>query len=78
MDVGMLTVQYLSGKKETFDISTEDVDRIKVMGDRMIISFSKDPSTRRNMCKVIITDNLENYVISPCDLEGLVASFGKK
>ena len=78
MDVGRLTVQYLSGKKETFDISTGEVDRIKVMEDRMIISFSKDPSTRRNLCKVIITDNLENYEISPCDLEGLVTSFGKK
>lgn len=77
MDVGMLTVQYLNGEQESFDISNKDVDRIKVMEDRIVISFNKDPSTHRNRCKVIITDNLAYYEISPCDLEGLVASFGR-
>ena len=75
MDVGMLTVQYQNGTEESFDISSNDVNRIKVMDDRMVISFNKDPSTRRNKCKVIITGNLASYEISPCDLEGLVASF---
>jgi hypothetical protein len=78
MDVGTLTVKYINGEEETFAISTGNVDRIKVMGDRMIITFSKDPSTRRNKCKVIITDNLTSYEISPCDIEGLVTSFSKK
>jgi hypothetical protein len=75
MDVGMLTVQYLNGKEESFDISSGEVDQIKVMEDRMIISFNKDPSTHRNRCKVIITNNLSSYEISPCDLEGLITSF---
>ncbi|AUB56027.1 hypothetical protein BK008_00495 [Methanobacterium sp. MZ-A1] len=75
MDVGMLTVQYLNGKEESFDISSSEVDQIKVMEDRMVISFNKDPSTRRNRCKVIITSNLSSYEISPCDLEGLISSF---
>ena len=75
MDVGMLTVQYLNGNEESFDISHDDVDRIKVMEDRMVISFSKTSSTPKNRCKVIITSNLASYEISPCDLEGLIASF---
>lgn len=75
MDVGMLTVYYLNGKEESFDISSGEVDRIKVMEDRMVISFNKDSSTQRNRCKVIITNNLSSYEISPCDLEGLIASF---
>jgi hypothetical protein len=75
MDVGMLTVQYLNGNKESFDISHDDVDRIKVMEDRMVISFIKTASTPKNRCKVIITNNLASYEISPCDLEGLVTSF---
>ncbi len=75
MDVGMLRVQYQNGTEESFDISSTDVDRIKVMEDRMVISFNKDPSTGRNRCKIIITDNLASYEISPCDLEGLIASF---
>jgi len=75
MDVGMLTVQYQNGKEESFDISSAEVDQIKVMEDRMIISFNKDPSTNRNRCKVIITNNLASYEISPCDLEGLIVSF---
>lgn len=75
MDVGMLTVQYQSGKEESFDISSAEVDRIKVMEDRMVISFNKDPSTHRNRCKVIITNNLSSYEISPCDLDGLITSF---
>lgn len=75
MDVGMLTVQYQSGKEESFDISSAEVDRIKVMEDRMVISFKKDPSTHRNRCKVIITNNLSSYEISPCDLDGLITSF---
>lgn len=77
MDVGMLTVQYLNGEKETFDISTTDVDKIKVMGDRIIISFNKDPSTNKNKCKIIIIDNLSSFEISPCDVQNLVASSGK-
>lgn len=75
MDVGMLTVQYQNGKEESFDISSAEVDRIKVMEDRMVISFNKDSSTHRNRCKVIITNNLSSYEISPCDLEGLITSF---
>jgi len=75
MDVGMLTVYYLNGKEESFDISSGEVDRIKVMEDRMVISFNKDSSTQRNRCKVIITNNLSSYEISPCDLEGLITSF---
>lgn len=75
MDVGMLTVQYQNGTKESFDISSAEVDQIKVMEDRMVISFNKDPSTHRNRCKVIITNNLSSYEISPCDLEGLIVSF---
>ena len=75
MDVGMLTVQYQSGKEESFDISSAEVDRINVMEDRMVISFNKDPSTHRNRCKVIITNNLSSYEISPCDLDGLITSF---
>lgn len=75
MDVGMLTVHYLNGESESFDISSGEVDRIKVMEDRMVISFNKDLSTQRNRCKVIITNNLSSYEISPCDLEGLVTSF---
>lgn len=75
MDVGKLTVYYLNGKEESFDISSGEVDRIKVMEDRMVISFNKDSSTQRNRCKVIITNNLSSYEISPCDLEGLIASF---
>jgi|GEM_PF-3537919 len=78
MDVGMLAVQYLNGEQETFDISTSNVDKIKVMEDRIIISFNKDPSTNKNKCKVIITNNLSSYEISPCDLQNLVASSGKK
>ena len=74
----MLTVQYLSGEKESFNISNKDVDIIKIIGDKILISFNKDPSTGRNMCKVIITNNLASYEISPCDLESLVASSGKK
>lgn len=78
MDVGMIRVQYLSGEKESFDVSSPEVDVIKIIGDRILISFKKDPDTHRNRCKVIITDNLSNYEISPCDLESLVASSGKK
>jgi hypothetical protein len=74
MDVGNLTVEYLNGEQETFDISTPDVDQIKVMGDRIIISFNKDPSTNKNKCKVIIIDNLISYEISPCDVQSLVVS----
>jgi hypothetical protein len=73
MDVGMLAVQYLNGEKETFDISTSNVDKIKIMEDRMIISFNKDLSTNKNKCKVIIINNLSSYEISPCDLQNLVA-----
>lgn len=75
MDVGMLTVQYLNGTQESFDLSSNEVERIKVMEDRMVINFNKDPSTHRNRCKVIITNNLASYEISPCDLEGLITSF---
>jgi hypothetical protein len=75
MDVGMLTVQHINGKEESYDISDENIDRIKVMEDRMVIIFTKNPLNKRNKCKVIITDNLASYEISPCDLEGLVASF---
>jgi hypothetical protein len=75
MDVGMLTVQYLNGNEESFDISHDDVDQIKVMEDRMVISFRKTKSNPKNRCKVIITCNLSSYEISPCDLEGLIASF---
>jgi hypothetical protein len=75
MDVGMLTVQYLNGNEESFDISHDDVDQIKVMEDRMVISFRKTKSNPKNRCKVIITGNLSSYEISPCDLEGLIASF---
>jgi hypothetical protein len=78
MDVGMLAVQYLNGEQERFDISTSNVDKIKIMEDRIIISFNKDPSTNKNKCKVIITNNLSSYEISPCDLQNLVASSGKK
>jgi hypothetical protein len=74
MDVGNVTVEYLNGEQETFDISTPDVDQIKVMGDRIIISFNKDPSTNKNKCKVIIIDNLISYEISPCDVQSLVVS----
>ena len=74
MDVGNLTVEYLNGEQETFDISTPDVDQIKVMGDRIIISFNKDPSTNKNKCKVIIIDNLISYEISQCDVQSLVVS----
>ena len=75
MDVGMLIVHYLNGDEESFDISHDDVDQIKVMEDRMVISFRKTKSNPKNRCKVIITDNLSSYEISPCDLEGLIASF---
>jgi hypothetical protein len=78
MDVGMLTVKYLNGEQETFDISTPNVDKIKVMEDRIIISSNKDPSTNKNKCKVIITHNLSSFEISPCDLQNLVTSSGKK
>jgi hypothetical protein len=74
MDVGNVTVEYLNGEQETFDISTPDVDQIKVMGDRIIISFNKDPSTNKNKCKVIIIDNLISYEISQCDVQSLVVS----
>ncbi|HOI40342.1 MAG TPA: hypothetical protein PL168_06395 [Methanobacterium sp.] len=78
MDVAMISVQYLNGEKESFDVSNPEVDVIKIIGDKILISFNKDPDTHRNRCKVIITDNLSSYEISPCDLESLVASSGKK
>jgi hypothetical protein len=78
MDVGMLNVRYLNGDQEAFDISDPNVDRIKVMEDRVVISYIKDSSTNKNKCKIIISDNLASFEISPCDLEGLVASFGRK
>ena len=78
MDVGMLTVQYLNGDLETFDISDINIDRIKVMEDRIIICFLKDSSTNKNKCKIIITDNLASFEIAPCDLEGLISSMGNK
>lgn len=78
MDVGMLTVQYLNGEQESFQISASDVDQIKVMEDRIIISFNKDPSTNKNKCKVIIIDNLSSFEISPCDVRDLVASSGNR
>jgi hypothetical protein len=78
MDVGMLIVQYLNGEQETFDISTSDVDRIKILENRIIISFNKDPSTNKNKCKIIITKNLSSFEISPCDVQNLVSSSGGK
>lgn len=78
MDVGMITVQYLNGEQETFEISNANVDQIKVMEDRIIICFNKDPSTNKNKCKIIIIDNISSFKISPCDVQNLVASSGKK
>lgn len=72
----MLKVQYLNGDHETFDISDPAIDKIKVMEDRMIISYMKDSSTNKNRCKIIISDNLASFEISPCDLEGLIVSLG--
>jgi hypothetical protein len=78
MDVGMLNVQYLDGKEESFDISTPNVDKIKIMENRIIISFNKDPDTNKNKCKIIIIDNLSSFEISPCDLQNLLSSSGKR
>ncbi|OPY26844.1 MAG: hypothetical protein A4E27_00666 [Methanobacterium sp. PtaU1.Bin242] len=78
MDVGMITIQYLNGEQETFEISTANVDQIKVMEDRIIICFNKDPSANKNKCKIIIIDNISSFDISPCDVQSLVASSGKK
>ncbi|MGZ4857118.1 MAG: hypothetical protein ACXVZU_01995 [Methanobacteriaceae archaeon] len=74
MDVGMLKVQYLNGEQESFDISTPNVDKIKIMGNMIIISFNTDPSTGKKKCKVIITENLSSYEISPCDVRDLISS----
>ncbi|HMK53611.1 MAG TPA: hypothetical protein VK444_02420 [Methanobacteriaceae archaeon] len=76
MDVAVLRVEYLNGNKENYNISTPEVDKIKIMEDRIIISFGKDLSTGKKKCKVIITENLTSYEISPCDERDLVASFG--
>ncbi|MDP3065984.1 MAG: hypothetical protein Q8N08_04520 [Methanobacteriaceae archaeon] len=76
MDVAMLSVEYLNGNTELFDVTLPEVDVIKIMEDRIIISFAKDPSSGKKKCKVIITENLASYEISPCDERDLVASFG--
>lgn len=78
MDVGMLVVKYLNGDQETFDISTSHVDTIKVMENRIIISFNKDPKTNKNKCKIIIIDNLTSFEISPCDVQNLLSSSSKR
>jgi hypothetical protein len=76
MEARVISVKYLDGEEETFDISTSEIDRIVILRGRIIISLCMDPQCRKKSCKVIITGNLLSYEISPCDEKELVASLG--
>ncbi len=75
MDVGKISVKYLDGNEESFSITDSEVDKIKILADRIVVILCDESSCRKKNCKVIITDNLQNYTISPCDEANLMSTF---
>jgi hypothetical protein len=75
MDVGKISLKYMDGNEESF-VCGQEVSKIKIMADRIIVIFCDEPTCRKKSCKVIITTNLQSYTLSPCDERDLMSAFG--